>query len=77
MDEHRSAVQRVEVEVSDLAEHVWKLNYRVDWGHVAILDCNTLEACHITRQSIPWNRDRCMLPMEYNRLLKSSEQQTC
>ena len=68
MDEYRRAVQRVEVEVSALAEHVWKSDHKVDWGHVAILDCNsnlhewlTLVACHISRQSLPLNRDRGML----------------
>ena len=29
---HRRPVQRAEAEVSALAEHVWKLDYRVDWG---------------------------------------------
>ena len=80
VDQHRKAVQRAEVEVSALAEHVWKFDHKVDWGHAAILDCNsnlherlTLEACHIRRQSLPLNRDRSVLSREYDHLLKSSQ----
>ena len=84
VDEHRKAVQKVEVEVSALAKHVWKSDHRVDWGHVATLDFNsnlqqwlTLEACHIRIQSLPLNRERVVLPREYDNLLKSSQQRTC
>ena len=44
---------------------------RVDWEQVIVLDHSTnlhvhewltLEACHIRRRPLPWNRDRGVLP---------------
>ena len=77
VDQHRRAVHKAEVEVSALAEHVWKSDHRVDWGHVTVLDYSTnlrelltLEACHIRRQPLPLYRDRGTLPATYDRLIK-------
>ena len=77
IDEHRRAVQKVEIETSALAEHVWKSDHRVDWGQVTVLDHSTnlhewltLEAYHIRRQLLPLNKDRGMLPAAYDRLVK-------
>ena len=83
VDEHRKAVQRAEVEVSPLVEHIWKFDHRVAWGHVVIVDCNpnlqerlTLDACCIRRQSLPINRDTGVLQKEYDHLLRTSQQWT-
>ena len=38
MEEHRRAFQKADFEVSALAEHAWKLDHRVDWENIAILN---------------------------------------
>ena len=77
MEQHRKAVQKAEVEVSALVEHVWKSDHRVDWEQITVLDYSTdwhnwltLEACHIRRQPMLLNRDRGMLPAAYDRLMR-------
>ena len=39
--EHRRAVPKANFKVSALAEHVWKLDHRVDWEKLFVLDFNT------------------------------------
>ena len=77
MKEHQKTVQKAKVEVSSLAEHAWKSDHRVDWEQITVLDYSTdwhkwltLEACHISRQPMPLNKDRGMLPAKYDRLMR-------
>ena len=78
MGGHKSAIQKAEVEVFALPEHVWKSNHRVDSGCVAILDHSArlyewlaLEVHHIRRQPLPLNRDRGILPAVYDGVMRA------
>ena len=76
LDEHKRAVKKGELEVSALAEHVWKEGHSVDWDKVAVLDHShslyerlSLEAYHIRKQPLALNRNQGLLPGVYDQLL--------
>ena len=76
LDEQKRAAKKVEMELSALAEHVWKEGHGVDWDKVAVLNLHhtlhehlNLEAYHFKRQPLALNRSKGLFPIVYNQLL--------
>ena len=65
MKEHRRITEKENTDSSALAKHTWKLDHRVNWEEVEVLDVNT-----------EWYR-RCMVESWHTKLLMSRFATNC
>ena len=65
LDEHKRVVRTGEMELSALAEHVWKEGHGMDWNNVAVHDHHhSLHEC-FRRQTLALNRNKGLFPVVY------------
>ena len=76
LSEHRRALQKWDVAVSALAEHVWSTGHQVNLSEAEVIDSHPfattwclLESWHIQRHRNTLNREKGTLPREYMALL--------